>query len=238
MVTRTGSTSKDSMYLKRMKERIDGNSEHPRNNGIQMQAHHLISIEGMRQSGMAQKIRKFKYNINYLENLSFIPCTLQGACYLGVQPHRGNHGSFVDQDDYDDNIEEFSYHEMVANSVKGLKLPLSKECEGTKASKEEKVVGELDKLSKTILAMIQKAPRQAQLTSIAVHFGKGKKGCGGVDSVGDHAHSPDCPVGRNHLYNPKLPAGSQHRGQNKEKIKYVKPAGYKLKVGSDEKKLR
>lgn len=238
MVTRTGSTSKDSMYLKRMKDRIDGNSEHPRNNGVQMQAHHLISIEGMRQSGLRHKIRRFKYNINFLENLAFIPCTLQGACYLGVQPHRGNHGSFVSQDDYDDDIEEFSYHEMVARSVKGLNLPLSKECEGSKASKDAKVKEELDKLSKIILNMIQKSPRQAKLTSIALHFGKGGKGCGGVDSVEHHQHTTDCPVGRLHLYNSKLPGSSQKRGQNKEKIKFVTPLGYKLKVGSDEKKLR
>lgn len=235
MAARTGSTAKDSMYLKRMKDAIEGLDDHPRNNGVQMQAHHLISIEGMRMTGLGQKIRKFKYNINFLPNLAFLPCTLQGACYLGVQPHRGNHGKFT-QDDYDDNIEELSYHEKVAEMVIDLGLPLSKECPGTRKHKSETVIDELDKMSATILATIQKAPRKLRLTSIATHFGKNGKGCAGVDNIGDHGHGPDCPVGREHLYDPAAPAKSQRKGQAVEKITYKKPLLFKLKVGSDERK--
>jgi hypothetical protein len=234
MTNSNGSTSKDSMYLKRMLAAIKGKHDHPRNNGVKMQAHHLISIEGMKRSGLSSKIKKFQYNINYLPNLVFIPCTLQGACYLGVQPHRGNHGDFVNQDVYDDNIEQFSYHEMVAISVKKLDLPLSKECPGDKVSKIDHVKNELDKLSKYILKLIEKQPKMAMLTSIAVHFGKGGVGCACVDAVDKHSVKRSCSVERRHLFDPSSPAKSQAQGQAREEIMYVKPAKYRLKVGSDE----
>ena len=100
MALKLGNTSKNSAYLRRIKAAIEHDKSHPRHNGVLMQAHHIISAEGMKRSRMDKKIEKFGYDINELPNLSFIPCTLQGACYLGVQPHRGNHTAMVDQEDW------------------------------------------------------------------------------------------------------------------------------------------
>ena len=49
-----------------------------------MQAHHVLSGEGVRQSKIGARLVKWRYDINTEKNLVFIPSTLQGACYLGV----------------------------------------------------------------------------------------------------------------------------------------------------------
>ena len=120
MALKLGNTSKNSAYLRNIKNAIEDDKSHPRHNGVLMQAHHIISAKGMSLSNLAKKIEKFGYDINELPNLSFIPCTLQGACHLGVQPHRGNHTARVDQDDYDDDLEVRDYHKMVAKKIKEL----------------------------------------------------------------------------------------------------------------------
>lgn len=113
-----GKSAKDSGYLERIKNAIKNDRSHPRNLGVRMQAHHVISGEGMIRSGKGSTVVGFGYNINFLPNLAFIPCTLQGACYLGVQPHRGNHSaaSVADQDDYDDS-DHVDYHDKVASQL-------------------------------------------------------------------------------------------------------------------------
>jgi hypothetical protein len=220
-----GNDSKDSMYLSRIKAAILLKPGHPRHHGVQMQAHHVISAEGMKISRLGAKISKFGYDINSLENLVFIPCTLQGACYLGVQPHRGNHTARIaDQDNYDDDCEPPNYHEMVAENIQGLDLPLSKECSKDTREKAEIVREQLNGLSKQIAGLIQHKPTQAPLTEIARHFSKGNKiGCGGVDSVTHHS-GKHCDVERNHL-------GRQGPGQRNEDITYVRRKQYTLKVG-------
>ena len=99
-----------------------------------MQAHHLISQEGIKQSGMGDELVLRGYIINDIENLVLIPCTLPGAYFLGVQPHRGDH-----KHKDDENPE--SYHEHVRLKIDGLQERLLK-CE--KSSIESKK--EVDKL--------------------------------------------------------------------------------------------
>jgi A nuclease family of the HNH/ENDO VII superfamily with conserved AHH len=220
-----GNSSKDSKYLRRIKTAIALDPTHPRHHGVKMQAHHVISGEGMKRSGLGKKIEQFGYDINLLPNLSFIPCTLQGACYLGVQPHRGNHTALVDQDSYDDDNEPTNYHKMVSAKLKKLDLPLSKECPGDKKTKSEDVRDKLDKLSKDILGLIQNKPGEAPLTDIARSFtANNPAGCCGVDSVPHHKGVVPCPVGRNHL-------GKQSPGQKNESITYKTDGKYKLKPG-------
>ena len=224
-----GNSAKDSQYLARIKEAIEGMKDHPRNNGVKMQAHHVISAEGMRLSGLGKKIEKFGYDINLLANLVFIPCTLQGACYLGIQPHRGNHTALVNQDDYDDDDHQEDYHDMVARRIKELDLPLKKECKGSETFAE--VQTKLDGLSKSILKLIQKKPKDAPLTSIATHFGPTGKGCAGVDSVEAHKRAGNCPVHRKHLFDPANPEASQRPPQKCEEIKSKLTGRYELQVG-------
>lgn len=231
MALRLGKCSKDSMYLKRIKAAIEGDKDHPRNNGVQMQAHHVISATGMKLSGLADKIEDYGYDINLLANLAFIPCTLQGACYLGVQPHRGNHDAAIDQDDYEDDMEPKNYHDMVQRALQALDLPLAKDCPGDDLSKTDKVVDELNRLSRKILNLIQSKPKAAPLTKVALHFGKNASGCGGVDSVTKHQVTTPCPVERHHLYDKSAPEKSQGSGQKVEKILFRDPQKFSLKVG-------
>lgn len=231
MTITRGKCSKDSKYLKRIKDAIEGDANHPRNNGVLMQAHHIISATGMKLSGLADKIEDFGYDINLLPNLAFIPCTLQGACYLGVQPHRGNHDAAIDQDDYEDDMEPRNYHNMVRRQLQALALPLSKDCPGDDGSKVAKVKDELDGLSRKILSLIQSKPNVAPLTKVALHFGKDAFGCGGVDSVTKHQPTTRCPVERRHLYDPSAPNKSQGGGQKVEKILFKDAHKFSLKVG-------
>ncbi len=225
MALKRGNTSKNSAYLRNIKNAIEHNKNHPRHNGVLMQAHHIISAEGMKRSGLAKKIEKFGYDINDLQNLSFIPCTLQGGCHLGVQPHRGNHTALVDQEDYDDDNEPGDYHDMVARRIQRLNLPLHKECPGTDANKREKINSELSALSKTILTLIQKKPEEAPLTNIAKYFTSGNYiGCGGADSVQRNKGVTSCPVERNH-------EGRQAAGQKVENIIFKSNGKFKLKPG-------
>lgn len=219
----TGNSSKDSKYLKRIKDAIEHDKSHPRNNGVKMQAHHVISAEGMKRSELGKKIESFGYDINLLDNLVFIPCTLQGACHLSVQLHRGNHTA--NQDDYDDDSEPGSYHEMVRKKIKGLRLPISKECLGNSALNSKEVIDKINDLSKIILKLIQKRPDIAPLTSIAKNFlMMSLHGCGGVDSVTRYSIKKICSVGRDHL-------NRQAQGQAEEKITYIKNGEYIFKIG-------
>lgn len=220
-----GNCSKDSHYLNRIKKAIEDEKGHPRHHGVLMQAHHLISGEGMKLSGLGHKIEEFGYDINLLPNLAFIPCTLQGACYLGVQPHRGNHTAHIDQDDYDDDREPINYHKMVVELLKRLDLPIRNECLGSDARKEEVVREKLNKLSKDILNRIQNSPGSAPLTNIAKHFSINSHiGCGGVDSVTLHIGLTPCSVERFHK-------NKQSMGQKSENITYVNDGKFKLQTG-------
>lgn len=157
----------------------------------------------------------------------FIPCTLQGACYLGVQPHRGNHTAVISQDDYDDDLEPVTYHDMVSNRIIGLHLPLAKACQGADDSRVHEIRQKLDYLSKLIISTIQNKPAEAPLTNVARHFSpRNPIGCGGVDSVTAHRGLERCAVGRMHV------GGRQSVKQKNENITYVSEKPYKLQPGN------
>lgn len=229
-VSDSGRTTKDSQYLRRIVDAIADLPDHPRHKGVAMQAHHLISATGMKRSGLAEKIKDFGYDINLLDNLVFLPCTLQGACHLGVQPHRGNHTATVDQDNYDDDNEPKDYHDMVADRIKRLQLGLEESCPGfmggaQQAGARHKVKTHLDSLSKTILTQIQRKPGSAPLTMVYAFFQPGVPiGCAGSDSTTTHLLGRPCPVERNHLQR-------QGPGQRSEKITYAAATPYALKPG-------
>lgn len=88
----------------------------------------------------------------------------------------------------------------------------------------------LDSLSKNILFYIRTKPAFLPLTSIATGFGKGKYGCGGVDSITKYSDKERCPVGRDHLHNPEDPDASHGIFQKPEKILFTEE-NYKWKVG-------
>jgi hypothetical protein len=231
MTLKLGNTSKNSRYLRAITGAIQGDFAHPRKHGVQMQAHHIVSADGMKKSGRSKQIRKFGYDINHKKNLAFIPCTLQGACHLRIQPHRGNHDGFIDQNDYTDDMEPETYHELVARKIRNLDLPLAKECPGSHASKVEKVIVELNKLSADILDLIQNKPLRAPLTRIAAHFGPTGVGCSGVDSVGKHSGTRRCAANRNHFHNPESSVPAQAPGQKEENITFKVNGQYRLRVG-------
>lgn len=225
-----GNSSKDKSYLKKIKNAIEGDNDHPRNMGIAMQAHHVISGDGMDFADVGAAVEATGYDINHLNNLAFIPCTLEGACHLGIQPHRGNHtaegdplrsgvSEGEDQDDYyDDEPHPRGYHNKVAQDLLQFVREHTMACTGNANNDAEAAVKGLDALSKTILKKIMDKPQTWKLTSISQHFGEGGKGCGGVKSVvGYAAVAVQCPSGRKHEFT------------NKKKEKTSPPQNYRLK---------
>lgn len=228
-----GNSSKNSMYLAMMKANTT-DKKHPRNMGVKMQAHHVISADGVVLSGIGERMEKFGYDINLEKNLVFIPCTLQGACYLGVQPHRGNHTAEgmiepePSEDDYDDDAEPRSYHKQVAMRLIEAERKFPKTCKKEDLGKNA-VVDKLDGIAQDLLDLIQDYPHKLPLTSVAQHFrGHSNIGCGGLDSVSllDNKHTVPvpCAVERRHFKN-------QRKGQRKENIFFVSDGKYKLIMG-------
>jgi hypothetical protein len=214
-----------------MMKRRTLNPLHPRNMGVRMQAHHVLSGEGVRQSKLGAKLVKWRYDINTEKNLVFIPSTLQGACYLGVQPHRGNHTAKgkveveASDDDYDDDGEERDYHRIIAQLIIDESRNFPKTCK--KGPKKVNDVTELmDALAQNQMERIQKKPDELPLTSVAAHFKRRSNvGCGGHDSVTTLEANPvHCGVGRNHNKN-------QKEGQRKEEIHFVSDGKYQLVMG-------
>lgn len=227
-IKKIGNSSKNTTYLAMMKG-ITNYATHPRMMGVRMQAHHVISGDGVALSGIGERMEKFGYNINLKDNLVFIPCTLQGACYLGVQPHRGNHTApgkeepEPDENDYVDDSEPSSYHKLVAKRLVEAERDFPIKCAKKEIGKN-KAVDLLDAVAIAILNLIQDHPTKAPLTSVAEHFVPGKKvGCGGHDSVPILEATPvTCPAGRNHR-NKKARRG--------EKILFVSDGKYRLTMG-------
>ncbi|WP_230970307.1 AHH domain-containing protein [Nitrogeniibacter aestuarii] len=222
-----GNVLKDAKYLKRIKDATDLLSDpgHPRHHGIKMQAHHVISAEGVKKSGLGNDLVRFGYDINLLDNLVFIPSTLQGACHLGVQPHRGDHRAPVEGDEFDDDRKRpDDYHRTIAKRVNELKRLLTDNCPAEDPDRRRTIHQKMDEISKKIAKLIRIVPSKAPLTRVAKHFGPTSKiGCGGVDSIPRHEDHP-CPVERHHH-------GQQGPGQKDEQITYRKDKPYQLKVG-------
>jgi len=72
----TGSIDKDSKYRDTILSAVSADAGHPINNDIDMQAHHLISAKGVKDSEMGSQLKSMGYDINVLKNLVLIPCTL------------------------------------------------------------------------------------------------------------------------------------------------------------------
>ena len=99
-------------------------SDHPINKGVKMQAHHLISRKALLDSSIENRLEDFKYDIDNVDNIALIPCTLQGACHLNVQLHRGNHPGVlsVDNGNNDDDSEHpDTYHDKIKKRINKLK---------------------------------------------------------------------------------------------------------------------
>jgi hypothetical protein len=166
--------------------------DHPRYMGVEMQAHHILSKKGFQMSGARQALKSRGYDINHLKNLVFIPSTLQGACHLEVQPHRGDHTAEFKDDDKDE-IHPTKYHEFISRRIlrKIEEEHLENECK-----ESEKVQRVMNALSAEILKLIQKG--KVKLTNVAEHFDHDSKtGCAGLTSITDFK-AANCPMGRNH----------------------------------------
>lgn len=200
----TGTITKSTTYLSTLKARVALDFGHPRHHGVKMQAHHILSCDGAKLSNIWRKLVGFGYDINDPKNLAFLPCTLQGACHLGIQPHRGNHTASVDggvQDECDhDDAHPESYHDLIALKIRNLEHKIDKKCTGRGSDKaEEAIMALMNELSREVLLMIYARPSTARLTKVADSFLLGNRiGCSGADSVGSHSVSRPCPVGRNH----------------------------------------
>jgi hypothetical protein len=185
------SVDKDSEYRNRLLEAI--NADHPIYNGIDMQAHHVISAKGVILSGLKKKLTVLDYHINNIENLVFIPCTLDGACHLEVQLHRGNH-TFSDDD------HPRSYHEDVSDRLKRLEEKMDKRC-----SEGKKVQSLIDKESIKVLSAINDF--ELPLTKLFKYFKpdpEQKIGCANAHSI--PSHSGDlCKSNRHHFDNVDKP---------------------------------
>lgn len=192
-----GIVTKDSEFLNRIKSAIEKIPGHPRHKGVPMQAHHAISEKGMSLSKLGKKFKGFKYNINLLPNLVFIPSTLMGACYLGVQPHRGDHVA-KHPDDYDDDEHPRTYHDKVKELLIKTNRLFDNECAGEDDDLDERVRAKLNELSRDIIDGIQDKPTEYRLTKIYMHFAPGNKvGCGNVKNVGEH-NGANCSAKRKH----------------------------------------
>lgn len=221
-----GNVLKDSKYLERLKEATALDPLHPRHHGVRMQAHHIVSAKGVAMLGadFGRKLEQFGYDINVLQNLVFMPSTLQGACHLGVQLHRGDHSSVAPDAD---NAEPHAYHEFVKLQLRTVRHLIEGKCPKEHPQLATEARRAMDSVSRLLLGFIQRQPAVAPLTRVATAFSpRSKTGCSGVDSILEHhgPHGAACPVERNH-------AGSEGEAQCREGITLPRQHEYHLRVG-------
>ena len=173
-------------------------------------------------AGLTDELKQLGYDINHIENLTFIPCTLQGACHLLTQLHRGNHTatedieSDPDGDNDDDKHHPKGYHDKIKALI-AKKFP-SGFCELSKNALQK----EMNRISVLVVGKINK--HLYSLTDIHKNFKLNKNGCCGVDSIPDAKKNSSevCPVERNHM-------GRQGLTQRTENIS-MEQGKYILKV--------
>ena len=214
----TGSTSKkDAKYRKNLFAKVEGDTTHPINNGIHMQAHHLISEEGLKMSQMGNLLKMRGYDINAIKNLVFLPSTLPGACHLGVQPHRGNHI-------FKDDEHPKSYHQEVGTRLTDMQEEVDNCSASDSAKKTQKLI---NATSKVLLGKIKSF--SLPLTPIMTKFDTDKQiGCGNCIDVKEHqADSTPCKSNRDHYQqaHPMYKSGKEMKEITIPKIQYA------LKVG-------
>lgn len=179
-------------YRTRIENAVKHDPSHPLNNGVKMQAHHLVSAKGVQLASLGNDLKQLGYDINVLENLVLLPYTLQAACHMRVQVHRGDHKD-------SDKEHPFTYHERVKRELAVLKKTID-DCKGcTNAalaeSNRKRLQAEVNQKSKKMLVLIEK--NRIKLSRISKDFDEGEPGCMGRRALGDKPlHT--CPYDRNH----------------------------------------
>lgn len=211
-------------YRERVLKAIKADTSHPYHHGVKMQAHHLVSAKGVQNAGVGKKLEALGYDINDLNNIVLIPSTLQGACHLKTQLHRGDH-SFALSDD--DNDHPRTYHRAIQKKLTAIERFLD-DCgrcnsEAAAAATQRKVQNKVDKISKDVCDLINDFT--LPLTRIYGSFEpESKTGCANVDKAGDHKDGNHCDVERNHFQ-------QQANTQKSESITYRPLNNYKIRVG-------
>ncbi|UTZ29098.1 hypothetical protein HB761_20855 [Vibrio campbellii] len=171
-------------YRKRWVRNVKKLPEHPFNNGIHMDTHHLISAEAVKLSKLGDVLIEKGYDINLLSNLVGFPATLPGACQLHCQLHRGDHI-------FSRPLEE-PYHDYVSSQLTDPEIKKSiQECYGKtkKTEKASQIHKLLDPVSRKILKKVNKVRRaqfyELPLTKISHHFIPNGPGCCNKYDVND-----------------------------------------------------
>lgn len=157
-----------------------------------MQAHHLVSAKGVQLASIGNDLKQLGYDINVLENLVLLPYTLQAACHMRVQVHRGDHKDT-------DKEHPFTYHERVKRELAVLKKTID-DCRGCSNStmaeaNRKRLQAEVNQKSKKMLVLIAKY--KIKLSRISKDFDEGEQGCKGRSSLGEKPQDT-CPHDRNH----------------------------------------
>lgn len=219
-----GNLDRGDNYLDRIKDETEKGKTpwHPRHHGVKMQAHHLISEKALTLISLKLKkaLDASRYNMNFVDNLVFLPSTFQGACHLQIQPHKSGH-EWKDSD----TKKKASYHRNVSKLLFTAERYADKECVGQNASNANDLVDEMKSVSLQIMDLVQNFHKKYRLSQVAQHFTPGNHvGCSGADLMGDHNDEFTCPVDRNHCSN----HGSD---QSDENISYVSNSPYVLMIG-------
>jgi hypothetical protein len=175
------------------------NPDHPIYNGVTMQAHHLLSKQGIEESGLKEDLEHLGYDIDFYKNIVLLPSTLQGACHLNVQVHRGNHGSTHSEAEDDDDQHKIGYHDKVTDLVEQLEdlIDQGKFCEVSKID----LIKSMNIRSNIVLSRIKK--NRLALSTAYRNFGlynSNGKGCSNQTSISKVTESsPHCVMDRIHL---------------------------------------
>jgi len=197
---------------------------HPLSHGIVMQAHHLISSKGAKNSGLEADLVELNYEINVVNNLVFLPSTLEGACHLNVQLHRGDHKAKIP--------DTKNYHRYVQGQIADIKQKIN-DCDKNE-EKKSPIQDAMDLVSREILNEI--AAFDIPLSFIYKNFkpDSGLGGCCNKKNIPDvrkalkrKSGTTPCSKEGNHL-------GDMHsfseKSSNKDTITY-KNTSYRLEVG-------
>ncbi|MDX1695057.1 MAG: AHH domain-containing protein [Ketobacteraceae bacterium] len=191
-------SKKSSTYRQTIIKAVGRDAGHPINQGIHMEAHHLVSSESVKLSKMSSILEHGGYDINLLNNLVLLPATLPGACHLEVQLHRGNHYGYANEQDNDsDDAHPINYHLEVAARLQLVEREID-DCNNDCKKSGIKVQDIVDEVSEDILDLI--SDFEIPLTPVHGAFRKGEKtGCGNCIDVNEHQEeSAECASMRGH----------------------------------------
>jgi hypothetical protein len=156
-----------------------------------------LSKKAAKKSGVKPVLESYGYDINKIGNLVALPCTLDGACHLEVQLHRGDHTSFTDNDDE----HPTPYHVHVMDIMQKAVEFIEKNCESGSSAK---VQARMDNRSEGVLEDIENF--YIRLTRVHKCFKHKEIGCNGKSSVGDLDDSRnDDNAGCNRNHNKEYP---------------------------------